>query len=100
MGVTAFLAVFPKTFVMARVDVYEVDPWRRGRYDEEHARFVAAGDADEAAYKLAGEYLHTKATAGSFGCASGGLGMEAPRRSCFTPPESLTEKEVSDFGRL
>jgi len=45
---------------MANVDIYEVDPWRRGRCEEEHARFVAAGDAEEAAYKVAGEHLHSE----------------------------------------
>jgi hypothetical protein len=45
---------------MANVDIYEVHPCPRGRCDEEHARFVAAGDADEAAYKVAGEHLHSE----------------------------------------
>jgi hypothetical protein len=45
---------------MENVDIYEVDPWRRGRCEEEHARFVVAGDAEEAAYKVAGEHLHSE----------------------------------------
>ena len=45
---------------MPNLDIYEVDPWRRGRCEEEHARFVAAEDADEAAYKVAGKYLHSE----------------------------------------
>ena len=42
------------------MDIYEVDPFRRGRCEEEHARFVAAGDAAEAAYKVAGKHLHSE----------------------------------------
>jgi hypothetical protein len=45
---------------MTNVDIYEVDPYCRGRCEEEHARFVAAGDAEEAAYKVAGEQLHSE----------------------------------------
>ena len=33
---------------------------RRGRCEEQDARFVAAGDADEAAYKVTGEHLHSE----------------------------------------
>ena len=56
---------------MANVDIYEVHPCPRGRCDEEHARFVAAGDADEAAYKVAGEHLHSE-----------GARCMNPQRSC------------------
>jgi hypothetical protein len=45
---------------MFNLDIYEVDPCRGGRCEEEHARFVAAEDADEAAYKVAGEHLHSE----------------------------------------
>ena len=37
-----------------------------------------------------GSICRAKATAGSFGCAPGGLGTEARRRSCFTPPEAAS----------
>jgi hypothetical protein len=40
------------------VEIYEVELFRRGR--EQNARFVAARDADEAAYKVAGEHLHSE----------------------------------------
>ena len=42
------------------MDIYEVDLCRRGRWDQQEARFVAARDVDEAAYKVAGEYLHSE----------------------------------------
>jgi hypothetical protein len=42
------------------MDIYEVDLCRRGRWDQQDARFVAARDVDEAAYKVAGEYLHSE----------------------------------------
>jgi hypothetical protein len=46
--------------MMGSVDIYEVDLSRRGVWEEQHARFVAAGDADEAAYKVAGKHLHSQ----------------------------------------
>ena len=73
---------------MSTLDIYEVEPCRRGRCEEQDARFVAAGDADEAAYKVTGEHLQAKANAGRFGYAFAGLAMEAHRRSCFTPLEA------------
>jgi len=42
------------------MDIYEVELCRRGRWEEQDARFVAAVDADEAAYKVAGEHLHSE----------------------------------------
>jgi hypothetical protein len=45
---------------MGIMDIYEVDLWRRGRCEQQDARFVAAGDADEAAYKVTGEHLHSE----------------------------------------
>ena len=40
------------------MDIYEVELCRRGRWEQQDARFVAARDADEAAYKVTGEHLH------------------------------------------
>jgi hypothetical protein len=40
------------------MDIYEVELCRRGRWKQQDARFVAARDIDEAAYKVAGEHLH------------------------------------------
>jgi hypothetical protein len=42
------------------MDIYEVELCRRGRWEQQDARFVAAGDADEAAYKVTGEHLHSE----------------------------------------
>jgi hypothetical protein len=42
------------------MDIYEVELYRRGRWEQQDARFVAARDIDEAAYKVAGEHLHSK----------------------------------------
>jgi hypothetical protein len=42
------------------MDIYEVELCRRGRWDQQDVRFVAAGDADEAAYKVTGEHLHSE----------------------------------------
>jgi hypothetical protein len=42
------------------MDIYEVEFCRRGRWEQQEARFVAAGDADEAAYKVTGEHLHNE----------------------------------------
>jgi len=72
------------------MDIYEVKLCRRGRWEQQDARFVAATDVDEAAYKVQGSICTAKANAGRFGYASGGLGTEAHRRSCFTPPEAAS----------
>jgi hypothetical protein len=45
---------------MGIMDIYEVELCRRGRWEQQEARFVAADDADEAAYKVTGEHLHNK----------------------------------------
>ena len=42
------------------MDIYEVKLCRRGRREQQDARFVAATDADEAAYKVTGEHLHSE----------------------------------------
>ena len=42
------------------MDIYEVERCRRGRWEQQDARFVAARDADEAAYKVTGEQLHSE----------------------------------------
>jgi hypothetical protein len=44
---------------MGIMDIYEIELCRRGRWEQQDARFVAAGDADEAAYKVTGEHLHS-----------------------------------------
>lgn len=45
---------------MGTTDIYEVELCRHGRFEEQTARFVAAGDANEAAYKVTGKYLHSE----------------------------------------
>jgi hypothetical protein len=45
---------------MGIMDIYEVELCRRGRWEQHDARFVAAGDADEAAYRVTGEHLHSE----------------------------------------
>jgi hypothetical protein len=45
---------------MGMIDIYEVELCSRGRCEQQDARFVAAGDADEAAYKVIGEHLHSE----------------------------------------
>jgi hypothetical protein len=45
---------------MGIMDIYEVELCRRGRWEKQDARFVAARDADEAAYKVTGEHLHSE----------------------------------------
>jgi hypothetical protein len=42
------------------MNIYEVELCRRGRWEQQDARFVAARDADEAAYKVTGEHLHSE----------------------------------------
>jgi hypothetical protein len=52
-----------------RMEIYEVELCQRGRWEQQHARFVAARDADEAAYKVTGKHLRSEGTAGRCGCA-------------------------------
>jgi hypothetical protein len=42
------------------VEIYEVELCKRGRWEQQHARFIAARDADEAAYKVTGQYLRSE----------------------------------------
>ena len=42
------------------MDMYEVELCHRGRWDEEHVHFVAARDADEAAYNVTGNHLRSE----------------------------------------
>ena len=43
-----------------RMEIYEIELCKRGRWEQLHARFVAAQDADEAAYKVTGEHLRSE----------------------------------------
>ena len=42
------------------MDIYEVELCCRGRWEQQDARLVAAVNADEAAYKVAGEHLQSE----------------------------------------
>jgi len=42
------------------MDIYEVELCRRGRWEQQDPRFVAAEDADEAACKVTKERLHSE----------------------------------------
>jgi len=84
---------------MGAIDIYEVKFCSRGRREQQDARFVAAEDTDEAAYKVVGEHLHSEANAGRFGYASGGLATEVQRRSCFTPREAVISLFLISFIR-
>src|SRR5215468_6419882 len=45
---------------MGILDIYEVELCRSGHWEQRDARFVAVGNADEAAYKVTGEHLHSQ----------------------------------------
>jgi hypothetical protein len=45
---------------MGIMDIYEVEFCRRGRWEQQDARFVAARDAEEAAHKVSREHLHSE----------------------------------------
>jgi hypothetical protein len=42
------------------MEIYEVELCQHGRWEQQYARFVAARDADEAAYKVTGEHLRSE----------------------------------------
>ena len=44
----------------SEMEIYEVELCQRGRWEQQYARFVAAKDADEAAYKVTGEHLRSE----------------------------------------
>ena len=84
---------------MSNLDIYEVDPWRRGRCEEEHTRGSSRPKMRTKPHtRWPGSICTAKATAGSFGCGSGGLGTEAPCRSCFTPPEAASGRNRRASG--
>jgi hypothetical protein len=43
------------------MDIYEVELYRRGRWEHQEAHVVAARDADEAAYRVTGKHLREDA---------------------------------------
>ena len=42
------------------MDIYEVELYRRGRWEHQEAHVVAARDADEAAYRVTGKHLRSE----------------------------------------
>jgi hypothetical protein len=42
------------------MDIYEVELCHRGHWEQQPTRFVAAEDADEAAYNVTGEHLRSE----------------------------------------
>src|SRR6516162_1259771 len=75
---------------MGIMDIYEVELCRRGRWEQQDARFVAARDADEAAYKVTGKHLHSEGERSKVRLRARRLGNGSHRRSCFTPPEAAS----------
>ena len=64
------------------MDIYEVELCRRGRREQQDARFVAARDAHEAAYKVTGEHLHSEG-----GCSK--VRLRVRRLGNGSPPPKL-----------
>src|SRR5262245_2909755 len=68
---------------MGIMDIYEVELCRRGRWEQQDARFVAARDADEAAYKVTGEHLHSEGERGKVRLRVRRLGNGSPPPKLF-----------------
>jgi hypothetical protein len=77
---------------MGIMDVYEVELSRRGRWEQQDARFVAAGDADEAAYKVTGEHLHSEGERRK-------VRLRVRRLGNGSPPPKLFYAAGGDSGR-
>src|SRR5947209_1630078 len=75
------------------MDIYEVELCRRGRWEQQDARFVAAGDAGEAAYKVARAHLHSEGDRRRIRLRVRRLGNGSPRRSCFTLREAASGRK-------
>src|SRR5262249_34039385 len=69
------------------MDIYEVELCRRGRWEQQDARFIAAGDADEAAYKVTGEHLHSEGARRKVRLRVRRLGNGSPPPKLFTPSD-------------
>jgi hypothetical protein len=66
-------------------DIYRVERCRRGRWEQEGAHFVAARDADEAAYNVTGQEFRSEGERRKVRLRVRMLGNASPPRSCFTP---------------
>jgi hypothetical protein len=65
------------------MEIYEVELCQRGRWEQQHARFVAARDADEAAYKVTGQHLRSEGNRRKLRLRVRRLGNGSPHQSCF-----------------
>jgi hypothetical protein len=67
------------------MEIYEVELCQHGRWEQQHARFVAARDADEAAYKVTGEHLRSEGERRKLRLRVKRLGNGSPPPKLFTP---------------
>jgi len=65
------------------MEVYEVQLCRRGRWDQQHLRVVAARDEGEAAYKVTGEQLRKEGEPGKIRVRVVRLGNGSPPPTLF-----------------
>ena len=71
---------------------------RRGRCEEQDARFVAAGDADEAAYKVTGEHLHSEGERRKVRLRVRKLGNRSPPPKLFYAVRGIAEQISSSHA--
>jgi hypothetical protein len=67
------------------MEIYEVELCQHGRWEQQHVRFVAARDADEAAYKVTGEHLRSELERRKLRLRVKRLGNGSPQQGYFTP---------------
>ena len=65
------------------MDIYEVELCHRGRWEQQDARFVAARNADEAAYKVTGIQLRSEGERGKIRLRVRRLGNGSPPPTLF-----------------
>src|SRR5262249_4890352 len=85
-GDTSVYLIMSWTFLRSRgtiMDIYEVEICRRGRWEQQDARFVAAEDAEEAAYKVTKEHLHSEGERRKGRLRVGRLGNGSPLPKLF-----------------
>jgi hypothetical protein len=85
---------------MGILDIYEVELCRRGRWEQHYARFVAAGDADEAAYRVTGEHLHSEGERRKLRLRVRRLGNGSPPPRLFYAPGGRTTSQRSNLKQV
>ena len=65
------------------MDIYEVELCHRGRWEQQDARFIAAIDANEAAYKVTGKHLRSDGEHGKIQLRVRRLGNGSPPPKLF-----------------